>query len=206
MAPICYSPHPFCGHTVELVRWFRRQTSERLVVKLPEGVQIAIAAWMLAPLACRPLHDAPTPCVRGDARRARRDVLEHALVLHPTASATSGAAQRQGVREAPEPSQPPTASGGAALAPSHRLAAAPRAPTPAVPRPHGPAAHGPGARHTARGASPCVSTGVRRLGTVPLTWLSARPATITAVPTRKAHGAPLPSRTGPGPGASGRLS
>ena len=44
MAQIWYSHHPFFGQTVEIVRWLRRQTSESLVVKLPDGVQIAIAA------------------------------------------------------------------------------------------------------------------------------------------------------------------
>ena len=31
------------------------------------GVQIAIAAWMLAPLACRQLYDAPAPRLSVDA-------------------------------------------------------------------------------------------------------------------------------------------
>jgi hypothetical protein len=87
-----------------------------------------------------------------DALLALRDVLDHALLLPITAPATSGASQRQGGRDAQEPSQPPTASGGAALAPSNRLAAASRVTTPAVPRPHCAAAHGPGARRTERGA------------------------------------------------------
>ena len=82
----CYSHHPFFGQTVEIVRWLRRQTSESLVVKLPDGVQIAMAAWMLAPLACRQLQDAPTPRVSVDALLALRDVLDHSLLLHPTSS------------------------------------------------------------------------------------------------------------------------
>src|SRR5438552_10662460 len=101
---------------------------------------------MLAPLAWRPRQDAPPPCVRVDALLARRDVLAHALVLPTTAPATSWASPRQGGGKAQEPAQPPTASGGAALGPSHRLAAAPRATMPAVPRPHYPTAHGQSAR------------------------------------------------------------
>ncbi len=77
MAQIWYSHHPFFGQTVEIVRWLRRQTSESLVVKLPDGVQIAIAAWMLDPLACRQLQDAPTPRVSVDALLALRDMLDH---------------------------------------------------------------------------------------------------------------------------------
>jgi hypothetical protein len=51
-----------------------------------------------------------------------------------------------------------------------------------------------------------VSRGVRRLCTVPLTCLSASPATRQAVPTLQANGAHLPERTVPGPWASGRLA
>ena len=58
MAQIWYSHHPFFGQTVEIVRWLRRQTSESLLVKLPDGVQIAIAAWMLDPLACSQRYSA----------------------------------------------------------------------------------------------------------------------------------------------------
>src|SRR5262245_59645135 len=128
---------------------------------------------MLAPLACRPLQDTPPPCVRVDALLALRDVLDPSLVLHITAPAPAGASQRQGGRAAPEPSPPPPASGGAALAPSNRLAAASRVTTPAGPRPHGAAAHGPGAWRPARGASPCVSRSVRPICPVPLPSLSA---------------------------------
>jgi len=152
MAQIWSSHHPCCGPTVEIVRWLRRQPAESLVVKLSAGVQIAIAAWRRAPLACRQLPDTPPPCVRGDALLALRDVREHSLLLHIPAPATSGASPRKGGRDAPEPSQPPPASGGGALAPANRLAAASRVTTPAVPRPHCAAAHGPGARRTERGA------------------------------------------------------
>jgi hypothetical protein len=206
MAQICDSHHPCCGPMVEIVRWLRRQTAQRLVVKLPEGVQIAMAAWRLAPLACRQLPDAPPPCVSVDALLALRDVLDHSLLLPTPSPATSWASQRQGVRDAQEPSQPPTASGGAALGPSHRLAAAPRATTPAVPRPHCPTAHGQGARRTARGAEPCVSRFVRRLGPAPLTSLSASPATLPSGTIPRVNGATRPWRTVPAPWALGRSS
>jgi hypothetical protein len=91
MAQIWYSHHPFFGQTVEIVRWLRRQTSESLVVKLPDGIQIAIAAWMLDPLACRQLYDAPAPRFSVDALLALRDVLDHSRLLHPTSPATSWA-------------------------------------------------------------------------------------------------------------------
>lgn len=39
------------GAAGEMVHWVRRQTSERLVVKLRDGVQIALASWRLDALA-----------------------------------------------------------------------------------------------------------------------------------------------------------
>jgi hypothetical protein len=165
-----------------------------------------MAAWRLAPLACRQRQDTPPPGVSVDARLALRDGLDHALLRHSTAPAPSGAAPRKGVREAQEPSQPPPAAGGAALAPSNRLAAASRVTTPAVPRPHGAAAHGPGAWRPERGASPCVSRAVRPIGPVPLTSLSARPALRKSVATRQANGAHMPERTGLAPWAVGQSS
>jgi hypothetical protein len=74
MAQIWYSHHPFCGQTVEIVRWLRRQTSESLVVKLPDGVQIAIAAWMLDPprLPSAPRRPYPMRECRRPARAPRR--------------------------------------------------------------------------------------------------------------------------------------
>src|SRR5215475_1815336 len=152
MAQIWYSHPPFFGQTVEMVRWLRRQPAASLVVKLPDGVQIAIAAWMLAPRACRQLHDIPTPRVRIDALLALRDLLDHSLLLPSASPATSWTSPRKGARDAQEPSQPPNVSRYAALGPSHRLAAAPRAATPAVPRSPCPAAHGAGARRTEQGA------------------------------------------------------
>src|SRR5262245_19060495 len=100
MAQIWYSHHPFFGQTVEIVRWLRRQPSESLVVKLPDGIQIAIAAWMLDPLACRQLYDAPAPRLSVDALLALRDLLDHSRLLYPTSPDTSRALQRKGVREA----------------------------------------------------------------------------------------------------------
>ena len=83
MAQSWYAPPPFFGPTGERVRGWRRQTSERRVVKLPEGVQSAMAAGRLAPHACRPLHDAPAPRCSGEARRALRAGLAPSRVLPP---------------------------------------------------------------------------------------------------------------------------
>ena len=58
---ICYRHHPFFGQTVEIIRWLRRQTSDSLVIKLQDGLELAIPAWMLDPVACSLVHDAPAP-------------------------------------------------------------------------------------------------------------------------------------------------
>src|SRR5262245_62244834 len=96
MAQIWYSHHPFCGQTVEIIRWLRRQSAESLVVKLPDGVQIAIAAWMLDPLACRQLQDTPPPRVSINTLLALRDVLDHSGLLHCASPATSAASPQKG--------------------------------------------------------------------------------------------------------------
>jgi len=31
---MCYQPHPFCGQTVEIIRWLRRQPPASLVINL----------------------------------------------------------------------------------------------------------------------------------------------------------------------------
>src|SRR5713226_7681410 len=49
---ICYHHNPFFGQTGEIIRWLRRQPSESLVIKLQDGLELAIPAWMLDPLAC----------------------------------------------------------------------------------------------------------------------------------------------------------
>jgi len=168
---------------------------------LPEGVQSAMAAWMLAPLACRQLQETPPPRVSSHALLALRDVLDHSGLLHWASPATSGAAPPQGACDAAARSPRPQASGDAALGPSHGLAATPRATTSAVPRPHGPAAHGAGARRTAQGAPPCVSSCVLHLCTGLRPSLSARQAPSQAVTTRRVTGATLPEQTGPAPWA-----
>ena len=47
--------------TVKIVPWLRRQTSERLVIQLQDGLEWPFPAWMLDPLACGRVSDAPAP-------------------------------------------------------------------------------------------------------------------------------------------------
>src|SRR4029434_7178269 len=73
---ICYHHHPFFGQTGEIIRWLRRQTSESLVIELQDGLELAIPAWMLDPLACSLVHDAPAPCLTVEALLALRALLD----------------------------------------------------------------------------------------------------------------------------------
>lgn len=54
---ICYRHHPFYGTEVEVVRYLRRANSAILIVKLPDGLQIAVPEWMLSPLVCEQLKE-----------------------------------------------------------------------------------------------------------------------------------------------------
>src|SRR4029453_7247885 len=57
---VCYPYHPFFGQTVKLVRRLRQQTSDSVVIELPDGLEIAIPFWMLDPLACIQIKEART--------------------------------------------------------------------------------------------------------------------------------------------------
>ena len=47
-----YRHHPFYGSEVEVVRALRRSAEEVLVVKVPQGFQIAVPGWMLDAIHC----------------------------------------------------------------------------------------------------------------------------------------------------------
>src|SRR4029453_13963360 len=78
---ICYHHHPFFGQTGEIIRWLRRQTSESLVIKLQDGLEIALPSWMLDPLACSHVHDAPAPRLSVEALLALRHLLDYQPLL-----------------------------------------------------------------------------------------------------------------------------
>jgi hypothetical protein len=111
MVRICYRYHPFFGKTVEIVRWLRRQTTESLVVKLPDGLELAIPAWMLDPLACSLVHDAPAPYLTVEALVALRDLLDRQPLLHAAIPATPCVSQPEGARDAQESSSSPSGAG-----------------------------------------------------------------------------------------------
>lgn len=140
IAEIRYPHHPFFGQTVEILRWLRRQTSDSVVIKLPDDLQIAIPAWMLDPLACQHVSEAPKPRLSVDALVALRDLLDQHPLLPATSLAIPGASQLKGDSDAHQSSSSPLHREPATLRPPHRVAAAPRSPASPMSRVAHPAA------------------------------------------------------------------
>lgn len=138
---ICYHHHPFCGQTVEIIRWLRHQTADSLVIQLQDGLQLAIPSWMLDPVACSHVSDAPAPRLSVEALLAVRALLDHQPLLHAAIPATPCVSQPEGARDAQESSSAPTAAGLRALPQPSCVAPAAHRQAPAVSRAHGPTAH-----------------------------------------------------------------
>ena len=138
---ICYHHHPFFGQTGEIIRWLRRQTAESLVIKLQDGLELAIPPWMLDPLACSLMHDAPAPRLTVEALVALRDLLDRQPLLHTAIPATPCVSQPEGARDAQESSASPSVAGPRALHHARRVAAAAHRQAPAVSRAPRPTAH-----------------------------------------------------------------
>jgi hypothetical protein len=138
---MCYHHHPFCGQTVDLIRWLRRQTSESLVIKLQDGLELAIPSWMLDPVACSLVHDAPAPCLTVEALLALRALLDRQPLLHTTLPATPCVSQPEGARDAQESSSASIVAGPRALHHPRRVAPAAHRQAPAVSRAPRPTAH-----------------------------------------------------------------
>jgi len=90
-----------------MLRWLRHQTADSVVIKLPDGLQMAIPTWRLAPLACQHVSAALGPRLSVDALVALRDLLAQPPVLPATSRAIPGASQLQGDSEAHQSSLSP---------------------------------------------------------------------------------------------------
>ena len=154
IAEIRYPYHPFFGQTVEILRWLRRQTADSVVIKLPEGLQIAIPAWMLDPLACQHVREAPKPHLSVDALVALRDLLDQHPLLPATFLAIPGASQLKGESDAHQSSISRPHTEPATLRPLHRVASASRSPASPMSRAAHPATRPGDARRVEPGASP----------------------------------------------------
>jgi hypothetical protein len=62
-AKICYRYHPRHGVAVQLVRYLRRGSAAVVIVRLPDGLQLAIPEWMLKPEDCEELKIEVKPCI-----------------------------------------------------------------------------------------------------------------------------------------------
>ena len=131
--------HPFFGQTVPIVRWLRRQTLERLVIHLQDGLELAMPAWRLAPRACSRVSDAPAPRLSVEALLALRAFLDHQPLLPAAIPAMPCVSPAEGVRDAHESSASTTA-GPLAQPQPQRVAPAAHRQVPAVSRAHGPTA------------------------------------------------------------------
>jgi hypothetical protein len=137
---ICYHYHPFFGQTVEIIRWLRRQTSDSLVIKLQDGLELAIPSWMLDPLACSHVQDAPTPRLTVEALCTLRVLLDRQPLLHTAVPARPCVSPPEGARDAQESSASPLVAPRAIHPPRRVAPAAPRQ-APAVSRAPRPTAH-----------------------------------------------------------------
>jgi hypothetical protein len=140
IARICYHHHPFCGQPVEIIRWLRHQPSDSLVIQLQAGLQWAIPSWMLAPLACNHVSDAPVPRLSIAALLALRARLDHQPLLRSAIPTTPCVSQAEGARDAQESSSAPTDARPLALHHPTPMAPAAHRQTPAMSRAHGPPA------------------------------------------------------------------
>ena len=138
---MCYHHHPCFGQTGDIIRWLRRQTSESLVIKLQDGLEIALPSWMLEPLACSHVHDAPAPRLSVEVLLALRHLLDYQPLLDVALPATPCVSPSEGARDAPESAASPTTAGPLALRQPQRVAPAAHRQAPAVSRTHGPTAH-----------------------------------------------------------------
>jgi hypothetical protein len=193
---ICYHHHPFFGQTVEIIRWLRRQTAESLVIQLPEGLERAMPAWRLDPLACRRVCDAPAPRLSIAALLALRALRAHQPWLRAALPAPPCVAQPEGARDAPESASAPTAIGPLAL-PQRRVGPAAHRQAPAGSRAPRPPAHPRQPQCPERGVEPGAPRCPRAIANGMPTSLSARRRAIQSAPTPRASGGPRPAPSRP---------
>src|SRR5579864_3714717 len=82
-AKICYRYHPRYAAEVELVRYLRRGSAAVVVVRLPDGAQVAIPEWMLDSEACERLT------IEGKPRISLGSLLDLRLLIDTQPSLTA---------------------------------------------------------------------------------------------------------------------
>jgi hypothetical protein len=184
-----------------MIRRLRRQPSERLVITLQDGLELAIPSWRLDPLVCSHGSDAPVPSRRVEVLVSRRDLLDHQPLLHTAIPATPCVSQPQGAREAQASSSAPSGAGPRARRHPRRVAPAAHRPAPAVSRAPRPTVHRRQPQCPERGVSPCAPRVTRAIANVTPRSLSASPRAIKSAPSPRASGGNRPARIRPARGA-----
>jgi len=134
-AVIHYRHHPFHGEPAEIIRRLRRSTSDCLVIKLRDEVQVAVPSWMLDPVCCQQLTDEAQPRIAVAALRALRALVDSQswLTLPRVVETSRDAPRATGGDDA----RPPRASTDATdpdVRPSRGLAGTPGSRTAPMPR------------------------------------------------------------------------
>src|SRR5215813_4367160 len=81
-AKICYRYHPCHGVEVERIRYLRRGGDAPIViVRLPDGLQLAIPEWMLSPEICERLRTEARPGISLDALIELRTLIDGRLPM-----------------------------------------------------------------------------------------------------------------------------
>jgi hypothetical protein len=98
---IHYRYHPFYGTEVEVVRALRRFDEQSFVVKLPEGHQIAVPAWMLDAVFCSQLPQCDHPLIALKALLELAELIETQRLRSQSTDSESGPSLRRGGIDAP---------------------------------------------------------------------------------------------------------
>lgn len=98
---IHYRHHPFQGSEVEVVRALRRSGEEVLVVKVPQGYQIAVPGWMLDAMYCSRLPQEARPRVALAALLELATLLDTQRLPSAACAPQSGPSSQKGVTDAP---------------------------------------------------------------------------------------------------------
>jgi hypothetical protein len=94
---------------VRVIRRFRRVAADQLVVELADGLQLAIPAWVLDPVACAPLCVTATPRISLSALRQLRALLDaQALEVGPAPPYAEASPPRGGGDARPQDPAPTT--------------------------------------------------------------------------------------------------
>jgi hypothetical protein len=93
---IHYRHHPFHGKEVEVVRALRRFDEESFVIKLPEGLQIAVPAWMLDAVVCNQLPQRDHPLIALKALLDLAELIELQRLPCSVTNSESGPSRRRG--------------------------------------------------------------------------------------------------------------